>query len=147
MSEHEDDIVSWSAHQAALLERIARGEAPNETPNWRNIIDEVLDVGGSAAGAVESLLFRAMLHQLKLTAWPNAHAGEHWRSEVRAALAQAKRKYLNSMHRQISVPEIYDTALDALPEANDGLPPCDVPDACPYTLEGLFASVPTRKRS
>ena len=57
MSEHEADVLLWSEHQAALLRRLARGEAVNEFPDWDNIIDEVESVGRATA-AVKCCCFK-----------------------------------------------------------------------------------------
>ena len=58
MSEHEADVLLWSEHQAALLRRLARGEAVNERPDWDNIIDEVESVGSEQLHAVECCCYR-----------------------------------------------------------------------------------------
>ena len=58
MSEYEADVLLWSEHQAALLRRLARGEAVNERPDWDNIIDEVESVGSEQLHAVECCCYR-----------------------------------------------------------------------------------------
>ncbi|MEI7713676.1 MAG: hypothetical protein WCI94_19740 [Rhodospirillales bacterium] len=34
-----DDSLLWSEHRAHLLHRLASGEAPNEIPDWTNIVE------------------------------------------------------------------------------------------------------------
>jgi hypothetical protein len=107
MSEYHDDTLTWSQRQAELLRRVAGGEPPNETPDWENIIEEVLDVGRSEVRAVRSLLFQVLLHRLKVTAWPDARQVEHWQNEALAALVQARDAYRPSMRQHIDIAERY----------------------------------------
>jgi Domain of unknown function DUF29 len=88
MSEYEADVLLWSEHQAALLRRLARGEAVNERPDWDNIIDEVESVGRSELAAVKSLLVQALLHMLKAKAWPEHRDVSHWQAEEAPAAAR-----------------------------------------------------------
>lgn len=82
MSEaHEADVVAWAQRQSALLRRVAAGEKVNETPDWANIIEEIEDSGANAIRAVRSHLLQAMLHELKIRAWPDSRDVPHWRSE------------------------------------------------------------------
>lgn len=139
MNGYDTDILTWSERQAELLRRVARGEPPNERPDWDNIIEEVLDAGRSELRAVRSFLFQVMLHRLKMMAWPAAQAANHWDAETRAALAQARDEYQPSMRRHIDLARIYRTAREALPEAIDGTLPLAVPEACPFTLDELLS--------
>jgi hypothetical protein len=74
MSDYDTDILTWSERQAALLRRVAAGEAANEEPDWPHIIEEIEAVGQSQVDAVESWLYQAMLHMLKAEAWPLSDA-------------------------------------------------------------------------
>jgi hypothetical protein len=43
---YDDDILLWSAHQAALLRRRAAGELVNDAEiDWTNVAEEIEDVG------------------------------------------------------------------------------------------------------
>lgn|GEM_PF-485910 len=130
---YDTDVVTWSEHQAALLRRVAAGEAPNEAPDWANIIEEVESVGQSQIDAVESLLFQAFLHDLKAEAWPLARDVPNWRGDARGFRAQARRKYRPSMRQKIDVAGLYADALQTLPETLDGQTPLPVPTMCPVT--------------
>ena len=74
---YDEDILLWSERQAALLQRVAAGEALNERPDWANIIEEVESVGREQLHAVESLLLQALAHMLKAEAWPLARDAEN----------------------------------------------------------------------
>ena len=139
MSEYGADILEWSEHQAALLRRVAAGEAPNERPDWLNIIEEVEGVGRSEVHRVESLLFQALVHMLKAEAWPLSLAAPGWRGDARGFRAQARRGFAPSMRQRIDVPGLYADALKALPETVDGQPPLPVPAECPITLDELLS--------
>lgn len=106
MSDYDTDIVHWSSQQAALLRRLAAGERLNDAPDWTNIIDEVESVGRSQADAVESLVTQALVHKLKIEAWPGSRDVSHWRKAVSSFLRQAGRKYTPSMRRLIDLGEL-----------------------------------------
>ena len=80
---YDEDILLWSERQAALLQRVAAGEALNERPDWANIIEEVESVGREQLHAVELLLLQALAHMLKAEAWPLARDAENWRGDAR----------------------------------------------------------------
>jgi hypothetical protein len=139
---YETDILSWSEHQAELLRRVAAGEPVNEAPDWLNIVEEVADVGRNSLRACRSLLFQAMLHDLKAAAWPLSRDAPDWRSEARVARINAADAYTPSMRQRIDVPGLYAKALHAMPESNDGQPPLPVPETCAMTLDELLSSTP-----
>jgi Domain of unknown function DUF29 len=139
MSDYDADILLWSEHQAALLRRVADGEAPNERPDWSNIIEEIESVGRSDLHRVESLLFQAFVHMLKAEAWPLSTAAPGWRGDARGFRAQARRAFAPSMRQRLDVPGLYADALKALPETMDGQTPLPVPSDCPVTLDELLS--------
>jgi hypothetical protein len=66
---YDDDILLWSANQAALLRRRAAGELVNDAEiDWTNVAEEIEDVGRSQLNAVESRLAQALRHMLKAEA-------------------------------------------------------------------------------
>jgi hypothetical protein len=136
---YETDIVIWSEEQSALLRRVAAGERLNDAqPDWSNIIEEIESVGNEQVRAVESLLFQAMVHDLKAVAWPLAPDVPHWQAEARVFRAQASLRFAPSMRQRIDVPRLYSKALRALPDTVGGQPPLPVPGACPLTLEEML---------
>ena len=135
---YDDDILLWSERQGDLLRRIARGEPPNEPPDWVNIIDEVESVGREQLHAVESLLFQALFHTLKAEAWPFSRDADNWRADGRGFRAQARRRFAPSMRQKIDLDGIYADALKALPERLDGQPGRPVSHQCPMTLDELL---------
>ena len=137
---YDEDIVLWSEYQAELLRRIAAGEPVNDAPDWRNIIEEVADVGRNSLRACRSLLLQALLHDLKVAAWPLSREVPHWRSEARVARINAADAYTPSMHQRIDIQDLYAKAVRAIPESIDGQPPLPVPHACPVTLDDLLAN-------
>jgi Domain of unknown function DUF29 len=138
---YDDDILTWSEHQAELLRRLAAGEPVNEAPDWLNIIEEVADVGRNSLRACRSQLFQALLHDLKAAAWPQSRDAPHWRSEARVARINAADAYTPSMRQRIDVPSLYAKALHAMPDAIDGQPPLPVSNICPVTLDEMLAPV------
>jgi hypothetical protein len=85
---YDTDVVAWSERQAALLRRIAAGEAINDQVDWPNIIDEVETVGRSERGALRSDITVVLEHLLKLSASPATAPRNGWKTSVlRARLA------------------------------------------------------------
>ena len=39
---YDTGVLTWSERQAELLRRVAAGEAPNETPDRENVVNELL---------------------------------------------------------------------------------------------------------
>jgi len=84
---YDRDVLIWSEQQAELLRRLAAGERVNDAVDWTNLIEEVQSVGRSELHACSSLLAHALVHLLKLRAWPSSQAAAHWRGEVVGFLA------------------------------------------------------------
>ncbi len=136
---YETDVLEWAEQQARLLRRRAAGELINEAElDWRNIAEEIEDVGRGEWKAVESLLGQALRHMLKAEAWPLARDAPNWRADAIDFRQQARRRFVPSMRQRIAVAGLYADALRALPETVDGQMPLPVPDACPVTLEELL---------
>jgi Domain of unknown function DUF29 len=135
---YETDIYEWSAHQAALLRRVAAGERVNDV-DWPNIAEEIESVGKSELRSCRSLLTQAILHMLKAEAWPLSSYVPGWRAEAIRFRQDATDAFVPSMRKDIDVAKLYARALRAMPETIDELPPLPVPTVCPVTLDELLA--------
>lgn len=139
---YQTDVVAWSAEQAALLRRVARGERVNGL-DWENLIEEIEDVGRSERSAVESLLLETLLHMMKIAGWPGNDAAEHWRNEIVTFLAKAARRYTKSMRQLIDLEDIYHDALVATQRLRmQGVAPATLPPRCPFMLDELLVEDP-----
>lgn len=137
---YNDDILTWSEQQADLLRRLAAGERVNHQVDWENVTEEIESVGRSELRACESLLIQALRHRLKLMAWPDALAAEHWEDELAVFEAEAALAFQESMRQRLDIDRIYRRARRRFPQQNDGVPPAvPLPDACPFTLDELLA--------
>ena len=133
------DVLIWSEQQSELLQRLARGERVNADIDWPNLIEEVRDLGLSQLHACESLLAQAILHLLKMQAWPDGPVG-HWRSETRGFLAGARRRFSPSMCQRLDLVAAYRVALEQVRDLEiDGNPPGGVAPVCRLTLDDLLA--------
>lgn len=131
---YEDDILTWSEQQAALL----RWRAANSL-HWDNIAEEIEDAGQSQLRAVESHLVQALLHDLTAESWPQFHEVPHWRAEARGQRDDARAALTPSMAQRINVSALYRRALRRMPEAIDGQQPLLVAETCSVTLDELLA--------
>jgi len=138
---YEDDIALWSEQQGDLLRRLARGEKVNAQIDWENVAEEIETVGRSERKACEAYLIQALLHALKLRAWPDSRAVAHWEAEVRRARDNARDAYTPSMRQQINLPQLYQRALNAIPTTIAGQLPQPLPETCPFTLDELLAPI------
>jgi hypothetical protein len=136
---YEDDILIWSEQQADLLRRIAAGEQVNEQVDWENVAEEIESVGRGELRACQSLLLQALLHQLKIKAWPNSRYVPGWEEEVIRFRQEAADAYSPSMAQRIELDRLYRRALQRLPKQIDGQPPLPLPQTCPVTLDELLA--------
>jgi hypothetical protein len=124
--QYEDDILLWSEAQADALRRRATNEI-----DWENVADEIEDVGKSKLRAVSHLVL-ALLHDLKAEAWPTSRDAAHWRAEARGHRDEARAAYAPSMaqRKELAIDRLWRTALRRMPDAEDGLAPLPIPQAC-----------------
>jgi hypothetical protein len=136
---HDQDALAWAEHQAALLRRVAAGEALDEAVDWDHVIEEVQDVGLSELRACRSLLRQALVRLLKLHAWPASLAAGQWRQEVYGFLDDAGDRFSPSMRQRIDLDALYAKAVRQVEMATDESgPPQALPKTCPYTLDGAL---------
>ena len=131
---YDDDILTWSEQQAELLRRRSANAL-----DWDNLAEEIEDVGRSQLRAVESHLVQALLHDLKVAAWPLSRDVPHWRAEARGHRDDARAAFTPSMAQRIDVSALYRRALRRMPETNDEQPPLPVPESSPQRLDDLLA--------
>lgn len=140
---YERDALLWSEQQAELLRRAAGGERLNASIDWPNVIEEILDSGRSELHGCEGLLQQALVHLLKLHGALGNHASKHWRMELLAFLAGARRRYTPSMDQRIDLQSLY---IGALRQAEALLADASTrpawPTGCPYTLADLLDQDP-----
>ena len=137
---YERDALAWAEQQAALLRRLATGERLNAAVDWPNVIEEVHDVGLSELRACQSLLQQALVHLLKLHAWPTSKAAGHWRDEAGIFLDDAGRRFTPSMRQRIGLDDLYARALRrARTGTDDAGVARPLPEECPFTPDELLA--------
>ncbi len=135
---YERDVLAWSQYQADLLRRLGLGERVNDV-DWENVAEEIESVGLSELHSVESFLNLMMVHLLKLQAWPDSSAAEHWYVEIVAFQQNARRRFTPSMRQKIDLQALHVDALDQL-RAGDRRNTVSRPwpDANPFTLDQLL---------
>ena len=106
---YERDALAWSEQQGDPLRRDALGKRVTGI-DCAHVVEEIEDVGLSEHHAVESLPSQILVHLLKLQAWPDSSAAEHWRSEVVTFQGDAERRYAPSMRQRIDGEILFDRA-------------------------------------
>ena len=131
---YERDILAWSETQGDLLRRLSRGERVNDV-DWGNVVEEIESVGISELHSLQSFLRMLVLHLLKLNAWPDSDAVNHWRGEVIGFQDEAAKRFAPSMRQRVDIAKEYASALKQLRIANpDGVFPAENP----FTLDQLL---------
>jgi len=139
---YDRDVLAWSQHQASLLRRAARGERVNDI-DWAHVVEEIEDVGLSELNALRGYLRQMMMHLLKIKAWPDSIALEHWRMAVREFQAQSEQRFAPSMRQRVDIGALYQRALRQLADVTlDGQPAGSLPAQCPFTLDDLLTGDP-----
>ncbi len=147
---YRHDIVTWSEQQSDRLRRLRAGERVNDL-DWDNIIEEIESLGRSETESVRSLLAQAVLHLLKLRAWPHSSAARKWRNDAADFLVQAQGIYRPSMAQRLDLGEVLEYALRRFgvldyptPAQSFPAPRAIPPDAVArrdFTLEQLDAAL------
>ena len=138
---YDADILEWSERQAALPRRVAAAERMDDNAaDWPNIIEEIESVGRSQLSAMRSQLTQALVHMLKIEAWPHSQAIPGWRSEAMRFRLDAAEAFVASMRQHLDVASLCARALRILPEAIDGQQSVPVPAICAMTLDELLGN-------
>lgn len=140
---YRTDILAWSRTQADRLRRVAAGERVNDL-DWAHVIEEVEDVGVSQLNAVRAHLELAILHALKVLAWPDHNATQHWLPEMTNFLAQAQARLQPGMQQHLDPPALYGRALRRVrrqPRMPAAAPALPLPDAVPLAAAEFLDEV------
>jgi len=132
------DIVLWAETQADRLRRMAAGERVNDL-DWANVIEEVESVGRSETKGVRSLLRQALIHALKVAAWPDHPAHVHWRNEIRTFLVDARDGFTPSMAQQLDLAKLHASALEVVRDLDLGPASADLRETTDLELGELLS--------
>jgi len=134
---YHHDILAWSEQQSARLRRVAAGERVNDV-DWENVIEEIESLGASELRAAQAMLQLAMLHALKVVAWPGHSARNHWTHEIANFLLQFRARFEPGMRQRLELPKLYARAARELRQLRmDGAAAGPVPETCRVTPEHL----------
>jgi hypothetical protein len=137
---YERDVLAWSQYQADLLRRLGSGEEVNGV-DWTNVAEEIESVGRSELHSLEEYLQRAVIHLLKLYAWPDDPNHRQWRCEIVGFQAEARRRFCPSTRQRVDVAALVATAAEVVSTVD---PSARVLSANPFTLDHLLQDdIPT----
>jgi hypothetical protein len=141
---YEEDFHAWALEQARVLRELGQRVAlPNEL-DLQHVAEEVEDLGNEQRFQVESNLRQAMIHLIKIAAFPDNPAVAHWLQEVNAFLDTAQDRFSQSMTRAISVQRLWERSVRRV--AADmrvaGKPVPEMPADVPFSLDMLIAGDP-----
>ena len=107
---YDDDIVTWSEHQAAALRALSAKPELSNAVDWANVIEEIESLGRSQISAVERKLTLVLVHLLKKLSAPDAPPVHFWRSEITTFQTAARKGYTRSMRQRIDWDDLWSTA-------------------------------------
>jgi hypothetical protein len=88
---------------------------------------------------VRSLLRQALLHAMKVAAWPEDPSRRHWRNEIRTFLADAREGFTPSMRQLLDLAVIHGDALRDLRDLEMDRPPLPLRETTDLTLDELLS--------
>lgn len=139
---YDDDLHAWALHQAAVLRRLkASGlPLPNEL-DLEHVAEEIEDLGNEQRFQVEGNPEQALAHLIKIVALPERQAQQHWRTEARAFLSNAAKRWRPSMRRAVDVGKLWADACYAAAADLDlsGASAPALPEATPFELDELVS--------
>jgi hypothetical protein len=114
---YEQDFVGWTEQQARLL-REAAAQRTNLALDWANLAEEVESLGRSELRALESQIYRLILHLLKLEFSSSREPRAGWLETVRNARIKIHRHLRHDPGMSPRMPGlIADAHTDAMREA------------------------------
>ena len=131
---YEHDLYAWTHAQAQALR-----EKEWAALDVANLAEEIESLGNEQAHAVESHLANLLLHLVKWHYQPRRRS-RSWRTSLRNARIQIRRRLQRSPSLQPELPTLVETAYaDARKLATDetGLPLATFPERCPWSLDQL----------
>jgi hypothetical protein len=96
--------------------------------DWEHVIEEVEDVGRSELKTVRSHFRNALIHALKVLAWPNHSAARKWRNEIRNFLSEGRGRFEPGMAQYLNLPELYAEALEHVRDTHMLVPTQPLPE-------------------
>lgn len=145
---YETDFVAWTAEQAELL-RTGRLDELDTV----NLLDEILDMGGSQRSALRSYIQLLLTHLLKWKLQPErvathptdqspfVRSRSSWQSTIIKSRKAIHTITQNSPSLRPTIPVViadeYETARE-LAAVETGLPLSRVPETCPFTVEQVL---------
>jgi len=102
-----EDFVAWSKQQAEALRAAAR-TGSNQLLDWKNLAEEIEDLGNALRVAVESQISRIIQHQVKLAHSPAVDPRRGWRRTIRQARAEIDRILQKNLSLRREVPRLIE---------------------------------------
>ena len=138
---YETDFHAWCLHQSALLVDRAQRHPPLFSGlDVSRIAEEIEELANYERGAVARQLTVALEHLIMVSHLQDSPFERGWRSEIIAALQNARRTYTPSMRQKIILDQIWnDARMDALQELErDGIHERAVLSQCPVPFGALL---------
>lgn len=139
---YDDDFYAWTQDQAKRLRAQGRLRQ-NEPLDWRELAEEIEDLGRSELHTCESLTERIILHLLLLDVSRATEPRAGWEEEIVAFRVGLERKLTPTIRRKITrnLDRHYATACRLLHarlrrHEPDNQPAC--PATCPYTFDQII---------
>ncbi|GFE68783.1 DUF29 domain-containing protein [Chroococcus sp. FPU101] len=132
---YETDYNQWIEETVKQLQ-----DRDFEAVDWKNLIEEVIDLGKSEKNAVKSLLTRLLEHLLKLSYWEaeKSYNSRKWRSEIVTFRIQIQDRLEDSPSLKVYLESIHDHCLKSAIASMSEL--FDIPSDVYITLDEALES-------
>lgn len=122
MTLYDDDFVSWTRQQAAIL----RSMPATDGLDIEHLVDEIEGLGRTAVAELEDAVRRVLIGLVDLSLKPGSVSVE----DIYSAQYDVIIRLENGVWRHVDIDSVWRLAVRSLKE---------FPDRCPYTLEYLLA--------
>lgn len=126
---YETDFVAWTIQQAQAL-----NNHDIKILDWKNLKEEIEDLGKEQIHAVSSWVKRLIEHKLKLDYCPDTYPRNHWKTEINNFQDEIERRLTKTLLNKIDIDKEYERAKRIVLSEYK----LDLPDKCPYTFEDLM---------
>ncbi|MEM9486693.1 MAG: DUF29 domain-containing protein [Cyanobacteria bacterium P01_F01_bin.116] len=132
---YDSDFMAWCEYQAEALRA-----KDFSNLDLANLIEEISDMGREQFNKTASLTRQIIIHILKLRAFPNDQATEHWRDEIETFQDSLDDIVSGSIRYRFQQQETFATQqAKALKRLQRKYPDTDFQPLAPMTLDEIIA--------
>ncbi len=130
---YETDFVEWTIKQAQAL-----NDRDIKALDWKNLKEEIEDLGKEQIYVVSSFVKRLIEHKLKLDYSSDIYPRNHWQTEINNFQDEIERRLTKTLLDKVDIDKEYERAKRLVLSEYK----LDLPNQCPYSFEDLIQRLP-----